>query len=216
MVMTRAVAVGAAAVVLVAPVSACQNGSAGGATPTSSHTSAPTSPTTDPSSSTDPPTTAPPQTSPAAVASAQAVALVPTYLKTLDDLAVDPTLSLNRLHDVTVSPEFTIQVAGIAKFRAKGYRQVGQVELVKTTVSQVSLENRPTASPSPQWPTVGVTACVDVSRVEAHDANGKSVVQPGRPDFLIERLTVTNRRYPDPTGWRVSHAPNKQAASCDG
>jgi hypothetical protein len=215
MVMTRAVAMGAAAVVLVAAVSACQSSSTGGASPTSSQTSAPTSPTADPSSSTDP-TTTPPQTSPAAEASAQAVALVPTYLKTLDDLAVDPTLSLNRLHDVTVSPEFTIQVAGIAKFRAKGYRQVGQVELVKTTVSQVSLENRPTASPSPRWPTVGVTACVDVSRVEAHDANGKSVVQPGRPDFLIERLTVTNRRYPDPTGWRVSRAPNKQAASCDG
>lgn len=209
MAMAPTVVAGGVAVALVAALSACQ-GSTPTAGPSSSATSGPTSPIPDPTSP------SPSATSPSDRASAKAVALVPTYLKTLDDLAVDPTLSLNRLHDVTVSPEFTIQVAGIAKFRAKGYRQVGQVELVKTTVSRVSLENRPTSSPSPQWPTVWVTACVDVSGVQAHDANGKSVVQPGRPDFLIERLTVTNRRYPDATGWRVSQAPNKQAASCDG
>jgi hypothetical protein len=217
MMMTRAVAIGAAAVALVTAVSACQNSSAGGATPTSSHTSAPTSPTTDPSSGTDPsPTTTPPQTSPAAEASAQAVALVPIYLKTIDDLFLDPTLSLNRLHNVTVSPEFLIEASGIAKFRGRDYRQIGKVRLVKTSVIRVSLVNRPRASPSPHWPTVWVTTCVDVSGVQAYDANGTSVLQPGRPDFVIQRLTVTNPQFPDRTGWRVSHAPNEQAASCDG
>jgi hypothetical protein len=210
MAMTPAVGLGALALALVAALSACQGSSTPTGDPSTSATSEPTSPSPDPTSP------SPTSTSPTDEASAEAVALVPTYLKMLDDLAVDPTLPLSRLHNVTVSPEFTIQVAGIAKFRAKGYRQVGHVQLVKTSVRRVSLANRPTASPSPQWPTVRVTACVDVSAVKANNKAGESVIPKNRPKYLIEQLTITNRQYPDQTGWRVSHAPNTQAASCNG
>jgi hypothetical protein len=208
--MTPAVGLSVLALALVAALSACQGSSTPTADPSTSATSGPTSPSPD---STSPSSSS---TSPTDEASAQAVAVVPTYLKTLDDLAVDPTLPLRRLHDVAVSPEFTVQVAAIARFRAKGYRQVGQVHLVNTSVRRVNLANRPTASPSPQWPTVWVTACVDVSGVQAQNKAGESVIAVNRPKYLIEQLTITNRQYPDQTGWRVSHAPNTQAASCNG
>jgi hypothetical protein len=210
MAMTPAVGLGALALALVAALSGCQGNSTPTGDPSTSATSKPTSPSPDPTSP------SPTSTSPSDEASALAVALVPTYLKTLDDLAADPGLPLNRLHNVTVSPEFTIQVAAIARFRAKGYRQVGQVQLVNTSVRRVSMANRPTASPSPQWPTVRVTACVDVSGVKAHDKAGESVIPKNRPKYLIEQLTITNPQYPDQTGWRVSHAPNTQATSCNG
>jgi hypothetical protein len=210
MAMTRTVVLGGLVVALVAAMSACNGGSSPTAGPSSSATSGPTSPSPDPTSP------SPSATSPSDRASAQAVALVPTYLKTLDDLYSDRTLPLNRLYDVAVTPEVTIEASAIGRFRARGYRLTGQSELVKTTVRTVSLTIHTSASLAPRVPTVAVTACVDVSGVQARDATGKSVVPANRSKYLIERLTITNRSYPDQAGWRVSHAPNKQAASCDG
>jgi hypothetical protein len=209
MAMTPAVGLGALALALVAALSACQGSSTPTGDPSTSATSEPTSPSPDPTSP------SPTSTSPSDEASAQAIALVPNYLKTIDDLFSAPTLSPNRLHDVSVGREFRIEVATLLSFRRKGYRQSGSSQLVKATVGAVSLTNHPNASP-PRVPTIAVRACVDVSAVQVTDATGKSIVPVGRPNYLVEQLLLTNHQYPDPSGWRVSHAPNKQAASCDG
>ena len=208
MAMTPAVGLSALALALVAALSACQGSSTPTADPSTSATSEPTSTSPDPTSP------SPTSTSPTDEASARAIALVPNYLKTIDDLYSDQTLPLNRLYDVAVTPEVTREASAIGRFRARGYRLTGRSKLVKTTVRTVSLTDHPSASPSPRVPIVSVTACVDVSGVQAFDKTGKSVVPKNRPKYLIERLTITNREYPDQTGWRVSHAPNKQAASC--
>jgi hypothetical protein len=63
---------------------------------------------------------------------------------------------------------------------------------------------------------VDVTVCVDISKVDAVDSRGQSVVPPGRPRYLIERLTVVNPHYPDGGSWRVSTVGNSQAQSCGG
>jgi hypothetical protein len=212
MAMTPRVVVGGLAIALAAALSACQGGSADTADPSPPATSLPSSASPDPTS----PTPSPTSVSPTDDASAQAVALVPTYLKTIDDLFLQPTLSLNLLHDVAVTPELTIEASGIAKFRGRGYRQTGRTKLVKATVGRVDLTIRQAASRTAKVPKVLVRACVDVSGVQAIDKAGKSVVPANRPKYLLERLTITNVDYPDPSGWRVSHAPNTQAASCDG
>ena len=155
-------------------------------------------------------------TDPAQDAKAQAVALIPTYLQTIDDLYEDASRSLDELYGVTVAPEATAEATAIGTFRAQGYQQAGRSQLVTATAGDVDLSNDPAATPSPVFPSVVVTACVDVSQVQATDSTGSSVVSPDRPKYLVEQLTVVNINYPDAASWRVSQAPNRQARSCDG
>lgn len=149
-------------------------------------------------------------------AQSQAVALVPTYLGTIDDLYLDPSRPLDDLYEVAVTPEATAEATAIGTFRSQGYRQAGRSRLVTATADSVDLTTDPAASPSPALPTVVVTACVDVSHVQATDASGRSVIPSDRPSYLVARLKVVNPRYPDASSWRVSEAPNRQAQSCDG
>jgi hypothetical protein len=195
-------AVGAAAVVIGLTVSGCSSSADGSST---SETSAA------PSSSAAPTTGNPSQD-----ARSQAVAFVPTYLGTIDDLYLDSSRPLDDLYKVAVTPEATAEATAIGTFRSRGYRQTGRSRLVTATAYSVDLTTNPAASPSPTLPTVVVTACVDVSQVQATDASGRSAIPADRPRYLVARLTVVNTRYPDASSWRVSEAPNRQAQSCDG
>ncbi|WP_246080406.1 hypothetical protein [Modestobacter altitudinis] len=176
----------------------------------------------DPSASSSPASSSAPSTSaarsstdPSDEAEAQAVAHVTTYLSTIDDLYLDASRSLDDLYGVAIASEATSEATAIGTFRAQGYRQVGRSQLVTTSVSSIDLTDDPAASPSPMLPTVVVTACVDVSQVQATDATGVSVVPADRPDYLVAQLTVVNIDYPDVGSWRVSAAPNMQARSCN-
>jgi hypothetical protein len=194
----------AAAVAAVLTVSGCSSSGDGSST-------APTSTASGSSSS-----AAPSTTDPSSDAVAQAVAFVPAYLGTIDDLYLDPSRPIDDLYEVAVTPEATTQATAIGTFRSQGYRQVGRSQLVTATAESVDLTTDPAASPSPTLPTVVVTACVDVSQVQATDASGTSVIPADRPRYLVARLTVVNPNYPDASSWRVSEAPNRQAQSCDG
>lgn len=198
-------AAGAAAVLLVLTASGCS----------SSSDPAPSSSPISGTSTSQTPSPSPTTPSPAEEAQALAVALVPEYLRTIDDLYLDPSLPLDGIYQVAVAPEATAQATAIGKFRSQGYRQTGRSQLVTAPAVSVDLSNRPDASPSPVFPTVVVTACVDVSQVGAVDVSGQSIVPPDRPRYLIQQLTVVNPDYPDTSAWRVSEAPNRQAESCD-
>ena len=196
-------AAAAAAVFLGLTISSCSSTGDGSST-------APTSTISGTSSS-----AAPTASDPSNDAEAQAVAFVPTYVRTIDDLHLDPSRPLDDLYEVAVTPEATVQATAIGTFRSQGFRQAGRSELVMATADSVDLTTDPAASPTP-LPTVVVTACVDVSQVQATDASGTSVIPADRPRYLVARLTVVNPDYPDASGWRVSEAPNRQAQSCDG
>jgi hypothetical protein len=198
-------AAGAAAVLLALTASGCSSSSDPGSS---------SSPTSGASTS-QTPSPSPTTPSPAEEAQALAVALVPDYLRTIDDLYLDPSLPLDGIYRVAVAPEATAQATAIGKFRSQGYRQTGRSQLVTASAARTDLSNSPAASPSPVFPTVVVTACVDVGKVDAIDASGTTVVPPGRPRYLIQQLTVVNPNYPDTSSWRVSEAPNSQAQSCD-
>jgi hypothetical protein len=152
---------------------------------------------------------------PAEDAQAQAIALIPTYLRTIDDLYLDPSRPLDDIYEVAVGSEATAEAAAIGMFRSQGYRQIGRAQLVTATADSVDLEGDPAARPSPKLPTVLVTTCVDVSQVQAVDEAGNPVVPSGRPEYLVARLSVVNLKYPDASSWRVSEAVNTQAQSCD-
>lgn len=198
-------AAGAAAVLLALTASGCSSSSDPGSS--SSPTSG-TAPSQTPSPS-------PPTPGPVEEAQALAIALVPDYLETIDDLYLDPSLPLDGIYEVAVAPEATAQATAIGKFRSQGYRQTGRSQLVTASAASTDHSNSPAASPAPVLPTVVVTACVDVGEVDAIDASGTSIVPPGRPRYLIQQLTVVNTNYPETSSWRISDAPNRQAQSCD-
>jgi hypothetical protein len=200
---TRAAAV--AAVVLGLTATGCSSQDASSTAPSSA-----ASPSPSPSSS-----AAATTASPAEEAQSQAVALVPTYLRTIDDLYLDPSRPLDDIYEVAVDSEATAQATAIGMFRSQGYRQIGRAQLVTATADGVDLESDPVATPSPTLPTVVITACVDVSQVQAVDASGDPVVPASRPRYLVSRLTVVNPRYPEASSWRVSEADNRQAQSCE-
>jgi hypothetical protein len=152
---------------------------------------------------------------PAEDAQAQAISLIPTYLRTIDDLYLDPSRPLDDIHEVAVGSEATAEATAIGMFRSQGYRQIGRAQLVTATADSVDLEGDPAASPTPTLPTVLLTTCVDVSQVQAVDEAGNPVVPTGSPKYLIAQLSVVNLQYPDASSWRVSEASNTQAQSCD-
>jgi hypothetical protein len=152
---------------------------------------------------------------PAEDAQAQAISLIPTYLRTIDDLYLDPSRPLDDIYEVAVGSEATAEATAIGMFRSQGYRQIGRAQLVTATADSVDLEGDPAASPTPTLPTVLLTTCVDVSQVQAVDEAGNPVVPTGSPKYLIAQLSVVNLQYPDASSWRVSEASNTQAQSCD-
>ena len=204
MTVTRTVA-GATAVVIGLTVSGCSSSDDASST-------APTSSTSSPSAS----SAAPTRGNPSQDAQSQAIAFVPTYLGTIDDLYLAPSRALDDIYQVAVAPDAVAEATAIGKFRAQGYRQTGRMQLVSASAGSVDLTNSPAASPSPVLPSVVVTACVDVSQVGAVDATGLSIIPADRPRYLVEHLTVVNLHYPDPSSWRVSTASNRQERSCGG
>jgi hypothetical protein len=132
----------------------------------------------------------------------------------LDKLYSDPTVSINDIYKVAVQPESTDDALGIAKYRSSNYRQTGSQKLAKVSGTVVHLSGLGGSSGNAKYPTVQLTACVDVSGIRVTDAHGKPVGNPSNPKYLIESLTIVNIKYPSTTGWRVSNAPNKQANSC--
>ena len=201
MAMTRAAA--AAAVVLGLTATGCSSQDAPSTAPSSAASPSPS------------PSAAVMTASPAEEAQSQAVALVPTYLRTIDDLYLDASRPLDDIYEVAVDSEATAQATAIGMFRSQGYRQIGRAQLVTATADSVDLEGDPAASPPPTLPTVHVTTCIDVSQVQAVDEAGNPVVPTGGPTHLIARLVVVNLQYPDASSWRVSEASNTQAQSCD-
>lgn len=204
MALTRLVAVGTA-LIAVLSVSSCSSSSSVPPTPQTSTTASPTSSTTSEAAA-----------DPSQEAESQALAVIPRYLQAIDDLYLDPSRSLDELYEVSVAPEATAEATAIGQFRAEGYLQTGRSQLVEASVSEIDLTNEPDAAPSPVFPSVVVTACVDVSQVQATDGTGSSMIAPDRPRYLVQQLTVVNIDYPDASSWRVSSAPNTQASTCDG
>jgi hypothetical protein len=157
-----------------------------------------------------------PSANPSDAATEEATAFVPTYLAMIDKLYSDPTVSINDIYEVAVAPESTTEAVAIAQFRGASDRQAGAQKLIQVSDPLVTLSGLGGTSSTATYPTVQLTACVDVSAITATDAVGKSLVPPSRPNYLLDSLTIVNIKYPSSDSWRVSYATNKQTSSCSG
>lgn len=167
--------------------------------------------TPSPTSQSPAPTSSPPDPSlsPSEKAAEDVEALVQEYYSTLDQLRQDANRPLRELKSVASSTELLVMRNLISGDREKGYRVVGNVELVQVNVESINLDQPPTAI---------VDVCWDVTDSDVVDGDGKSIVSPDRKDVGWTRLTVTNMAWEEkPTlGWRVSGGRDLEKSPCSG
>lgn len=163
----------------IAATSACTTGRAQPTpTPPSSVPSTPTATTTmttmttmtTATTATTTMTSAPPTLAPAAQDLKEAEQTVSRFWTVLDTLASDPKLSLDEL--ATVSRD---QAIGQWRSILTGYRERGWKKVGRSTVASVE-------ATTADGKTFAVRTCIDVSKANLVDSEGKSVVTAGRLD----------------------------------
>ena len=196
----------AAASALLLVLGACSDGSdEPGNDPTATSTT--TSPTPTATETTPP--------SQSEVASQAAEAKVRKYYAVRDQLRTDPTAPLRLLRSVAISVELDAQRRLFKNERRQGHIQTGQTRIADLVVQSVDLDNSdPEAG---RVPTVQVDVCYDVSDVDVVDEDGKSIVNPDRPETGWIRYFVSNYEWAsDPNGaWRVASSKSLEQTPCD-
>lgn len=174
---TRALAAGLAVSCLVL-VTACGNsGSPPAASPTTS------------SSSTTSPTPAATRTlSPAEKDLTSAKDAVIEFWLVTDELGSDPILNLGKLSTIARDKAIAHWRSILTGQRVKQLKQIGKATIVSSEAKATGAK------------TFDVTACIDVSKVNVVDKNGKSVVAAGR----IPRVQYTYKIEKAPQGFFVT------------
>lgn len=171
----------------------------GACTGASQPTQTTTSPSPSPSSST--PTSMAPSTtslSPQELEAKAAEAAVVKFWRVVDELSSDPNTSLNKLATVSRGTSIDTWAQMLTNRRGKQYRQVGDV-----VIASVAAKVKGPKS----W---DVTACIDVSKVNLVDKDGKSVVAATRPPRVEYLYTVEKGQ--SPAGYYVT--ADKQVRTC--
>lgn len=165
-------------VLLVALASGCSSGGEPG--PTASTSPSNVSPSA--TSSITPSSSATPSPSQAEKDLAGAEEAVTRFWAVLDEVATSPEKDQNVLATVARAQALAQWQKLVADDRAAGLTQTGRSEVggIKGSLAGGT--------------TFDVKACVDVSGVDVLDANGKSVVAPGRPDR--QRYTYAVEKAP--------------------
>jgi hypothetical protein len=168
----------------------------------------------DPASTPTTPNTAPPLTAlspslvpssaPAALtpaeAEARAQAAVEDYLALFAEISADPQRDLAELETVARDRALDWATHQITTWRNAGQTGVGAQIASDFRVTAVDLD--PDKS-EVGYPSVALTACVDLSNTDLIDENGNSVVPADRPDRVLVDYTVANIGWPDDQQWRV-------------
>ena len=115
------------------------------------------------------------------------------------DVQSDPTADPARLEDVAAGEGLAATLVNLNFERDRGSRISGSQSIPRISVTDVDL-----SSERPGGPLVAVETCRDVSDVQVLNQAGESLVEPDRPDVVLERLTLNNAAYPDPEGWKVT------------
>lgn len=200
MALTRTTTTALTAVAVAAALAAC-SGATGPSGPTSTSTQA-TTLSTSTSTAASPTTTT---DSPEAIATARAQEMVKAYFQVSDACMQDPQKATPTCFDlVAISTALVDLRNALGSAQAAHTKQIGSLQVESSEVAKVDLTNKPKETP-PTIPTVTLSVCYDVSKVNVVDSQGNSIVPPDRKSRAIETVAVVNYNYPDPTGWRVGY-----------
>lgn len=170
-----------------------------------------------PSPSSPAPTTATTTTPPSdsEVASEAASVVLRKFYAVRNRLRQDPSQPLTLLDDVAISTQLAAQQQLFKKERKQGLHQTGETRIAELEVQSVNLDNSdPKAG---KVPTVQIDICLDVSRVDVIDKDGKSIISPDRPDTGWIQYLVSNYQWDtDPDGgWRVASGQDIEREPCE-
>jgi len=139
----------------------------GGCTPEGGASPPATTPSSVQSSSSTTPTVS---ITPTPSAEEQAADAVVRFWAELDRVSADPNIPLSELTSVAGDQALRQWQVVMTQERGQGHRSVGATQVIS-----------PTATHDAATGTYRVVACVDVSKVNVVDQDGKSVVSPNRP-----------------------------------
>lgn len=150
------------------------------------------------------PSITPPPASPSPEAeAAQAVEqAVTNYYAGTDNLLSDPLLPIDQATDVATGPELDEMRQLVQQRRIDGRRQTGQAVVASLEVKALNLAPPATAK---------AQVCLDVADVDVLDADGASVVLPGRQSRSVIDLDLVEQ---DATGWVVERTAS-EGVPCD-
>jgi hypothetical protein len=126
---------------------------------------------------------------------------VEAYLALFDELDADPDTDLAELRQVAHGRALDWATHQITSRREAGHTGVGAQVVSDFTVTAVELD--PDDSAEVEYPSVELTACVDISNTDIVDEDGNSVVPADRLDRVLVDYIVWNIGWPDDQQWRV-------------
>jgi hypothetical protein len=154
------------------------------------------------------PTVEPAPKTPADVAAAEAQERYREFVRVQDQVAQASFSSPELYEMVAVNPELGQLVIEAREFA--GARVTGQTQVASLVVESVQLPTDPA-----EYPEVRLLACLDVTAVEAVDANGNSLVAPDRLDRIASRVLLQKfepgdfAQHPDRSGWFVAEVEQR-------
>jgi hypothetical protein len=166
------------------------------ATPGTSNTAPPLTAPTSASAPTPESTTLAP-----AEAEDRARASVEDYLALFDEISADPNRDVAELEQVASGRALDWATHQITAWRKAGQTGVGSQ--VASDFSVTAVELAPDGKPDDWYPTVGLTACIDLGETDLVDENGNSVVPASRPDRVLVDYVVGVVGWPEDQRWRV-------------
>jgi len=190
----RRLAVLAAAAVAVL-LGSCATDGDPGAVPTPSNTAPLTAPSPTAEPTPDPTMLTPEE------AEERAKAAVEAYLALFDEISANPDTDLAELGQVAHGRALDWATHQISTWRQAGHTGLGAQVASDFNITAVELE--PDDSADIDYPSVELTACVDVSDTDIVDEDGNSVVPADRLDRVLVDYIVWNIGWPDDQEWRV-------------
>ncbi len=196
---------GSAAVAVALALTACS---------TSNSTAPATTTTPAPSTSSSTPIPTPTTKSPEEVAAGNAEAVYREYLRAQTRCLSDPLKTLPTCFDnVAIGDERNTSLQALRAAQEVGSKVSGEVTIVSIKTTKVDLTNKVKESP-PTVPEVVFAVCMDVSKFNIVDKDGKSIVPPSRKPHVPVKVSVLNYKYPDPAQWRVGLMTEVKDGSC--
>jgi hypothetical protein len=147
------------------------------------------------------PTLTPTPVSPEQEAQTAAQLAVERYLRTLSNVSGNASLDLRELEQVASRRALERATQAIKDNRAHGRRTVGEQRASDFTLTAVNLD--PADTPDVPFPSIQLTACVDLSNYDYVDAEGNSLVTDDRPDRSLVDFVVWDLGWPDDHQWTV-------------
>ena len=151
---------------------------------------------------------------PTDLAAQQAEAVYRDYLRAQtkclsDPLKTPPTC----FDDVAIGDELNKRRQALRAAQEVGSKVSGDVTIVSIKTTKIDLTNKVNESP-PTVPEVVFAVCMDVSKFNIVDKDGKSIVPPSRKPHVPVNVSVLNYKLPDPSQWRVGLVTDVKDGSC--